>query len=232
MNSSGTSSANTSKIYMDKDNAKIQTKILKTIVSDFIGKSRMPMLIIDSEAIVKTGGNFSARTAGIVGFSIFGKDHTFALNDQLEIDIEVLKNTLMKHYLLDFHTYCSKLDGESSEMMCELLSSRSDRDTINLTLNSFNTPLNDVLVRSRLYPTIGHLYPAGTELISKSMDEQKLLDSLKSYNEYYHILEKMNSGDEFNVDDEFYKMEGTYSFHCLCVVYLCGVQVFFFCFPI
>ena len=100
-----------------------------------------------------------------------------------EIDIEVLKNTLMKHYLLDFHTYCSKLDGESSEMMCELLSSRSDRDTINLTLNSFNTPLNDVLVRSRLYPTIGHLYPAGTDLISKSMDEQKLLDSLKSYNE-------------------------------------------------
>ena len=97
MNSSGTSSANTSKIYIDKENAKIQTKILKTIVSDFIGKSRMPMLIIDSEATVKTGGNFSARTAGIVGFSIFGKDHTFALNDQLEIDIKVLKKFFQKY---------------------------------------------------------------------------------------------------------------------------------------
>ena len=97
MNSSGTSGANTSKIYIDKENAKIQTKILKTIVSDFIGKSRMPMLIIDSESTVKTRGNFSARTAGIVGFSIFGKDHTFALNDQLELNVKVLKNFFQKY---------------------------------------------------------------------------------------------------------------------------------------
>ena len=82
MNSSGTSGAATSKIYMDKENAKTQTKILKAIVSDFIGKNRMPMLIIDSESIVKIRGNFSARTAGVVGFSIFGKDHTFALNGE------------------------------------------------------------------------------------------------------------------------------------------------------
>ena len=97
MNSSGTSGINTSKIYLDKENAKLQTKILKTIVSDFIGKSRMPMLIVDSESTVKTIGNFSARTAGIVGFSIFGKDHTFALDDQLELNIEVLQNFFQKY---------------------------------------------------------------------------------------------------------------------------------------
>ncbi len=97
MNSSGTSGINTSKIFMDKENAKIQTKTLKTIVSDFIGKSRMPMLIIDSESTVKKRSNFSARTAGIVGFSIFGKDHTFALNDQLEIKTKVLENFFHKY---------------------------------------------------------------------------------------------------------------------------------------
>ena len=97
MNSSGTSSVNTSKIYIDKENAKIQTKILKTIVSDFIGKSRMPMLIIDSKTTVEARSNFSARTAGIVGFSIFGKDHTFALDDQLELDIQVLKKFFSKY---------------------------------------------------------------------------------------------------------------------------------------
>ncbi len=97
MNSSGTSGANTSKIYLDKENAKIQTKILKIIVSDFIGESRMPMLIIDSESTLKTRGNFSARTAGIVGFSIFGKDQTFALNDQLKLNVKVVKKFFQKY---------------------------------------------------------------------------------------------------------------------------------------
>lgn len=97
MNSSGTSGGETSKIYMDKENAKIQTKILKTIVSDFIGKKRMPMLIIDSESTVKKRNQFSARTAGIVGFSIFGKDITFALDDQQQLDVKKLKYFVQKH---------------------------------------------------------------------------------------------------------------------------------------
>ena len=97
MNSSGTSGTNASKIYLDKKNAKTQTKILKTIVADFIGKTRMPMLIVDSELSVKTKSKFSARTAGILGFSIFGKDHTFALNDKLELNVGVLKNFFQKY---------------------------------------------------------------------------------------------------------------------------------------
>ena len=44
------------------------------IVQDFIGEKRLPMLIIDSKNILKDRKLFSARGAGILGFSTFGKD--------------------------------------------------------------------------------------------------------------------------------------------------------------
>ena len=98
MNSSGTSDSETSKIYIDKESAKIQTKILKNIVSDFIGENRMPMLVIDSESTLKKRSQFSARAAGIVGFSIFGKNITYALDNQQQLDIPVLKKFIKKYH--------------------------------------------------------------------------------------------------------------------------------------
>ena len=70
MNSSGTSGSNTSKIYIDKENAKFKPRSLKQSFQILLAK-RLPMLIIDSELELKK--SFSARAAGIVGFSIFGK---------------------------------------------------------------------------------------------------------------------------------------------------------------
>ena len=98
MKSSGTSGSETSKIYMDKENAKTQTKILKTIVSDFIGGNRMPMLVIDSESTLEKRSQFSARAAGIVGFSIFGKNITYALDNQQKLDLEILKTFFKKYH--------------------------------------------------------------------------------------------------------------------------------------
>lgn len=49
MNSSGTSEQELSKIYLDKENAFLQTKVLTKIVSTVLGKKRLPMLIIDSK---------------------------------------------------------------------------------------------------------------------------------------------------------------------------------------
>ena len=97
MHSSGTSGQDVSKIYLDKENASLQTKVLTKIVSTVLGNKRLPMLIIDSKSTVKDRNLFTARGAGIIGFSIFGKDITYALNDNMELDIEQVKDFLIRH---------------------------------------------------------------------------------------------------------------------------------------
>jgi V-type H+-transporting ATPase subunit d len=130
-----------------------------------------------------------------------------------EVQIEILKNSLMKLYLEDFYTFCEKMGGDTGDIMCGLLRARADRNAINITLNSFGTPLNDPTMRETdrksLYPSIGELYPAGTELLSKVDEDAKLVQALSSYPFYRVIFDKFlnASPDEFSIDDEFYKGE-------------------------
>lgn len=130
-----------------------------------------------------------------------------------EVQIEILKNSLMKLYLEDFYNFCERLGGETADVMCGLLRARADRAAINITLNSFGTPLNDATMRDterkKLYPSIGDLYPAGTELLSKADDDVKLGQAVSSYPHFHSIFEKFlnSSPEEFSIDDEFYKRE-------------------------
>lgn len=97
MTSSGTTGQAVSKIFLDKETAARQQKTLVKIVSAFIGASRLPMLIIDSSSVIKNRLMFSARGAGILGFSIFGADRTYALNDNMEIDFDAIEAFLVRH---------------------------------------------------------------------------------------------------------------------------------------
>ena len=97
MTSSGTTGQAVSKIYLDKEAAAKQQKTLVKIVSDFTGATRLPMLIIDSPSVIRNRAMFSARGAGILGFSIFGADRTYALNDDMEIDFEAIEGFLGRH---------------------------------------------------------------------------------------------------------------------------------------
>lgn len=130
-----------------------------------------------------------------------------------DVQIEILKNTLMKYYLEDFYAFCMDLGGETAEIMGGLLKERADRNSINITLNSFGTPLNDPSMREthrkNLYPSIGDLYPEGTDLLVKADDDQKLVAALTYYPVYRTIFERFtNAGhDDFSIDDEFYKYE-------------------------
>jgi len=92
MTSSGTSGQTVSRIFLDRPGAAMQTKVLMRIMSDFIGKQRKPLIILDTEAVVKNRQMFSARGAGILGFSIFGSKKIYALNDRMEVDIGALKD--------------------------------------------------------------------------------------------------------------------------------------------
>lgn len=97
LTSSGTTGQAVSKIYLDKEAASRQQKTLVKIVSSFTGASRLPMLIIDSPSVIKNRAMFSARGAGILGFSIFGADRTYALNDEMEIDFSAIEAFLERH---------------------------------------------------------------------------------------------------------------------------------------
>jgi len=97
MTSSGTTGQSVSKIFLDKDTSTNQTRVLTKLVSSFIGKKRLPMLVIDSRAVIKDRNLFSARGAGILGFSMFGSDVAYALDEQMQVDIPLIQTFLEKH---------------------------------------------------------------------------------------------------------------------------------------
>lgn len=97
MTSSGTTGQAVSKIFLDKSTAVNQKKTLAKIVSAFIGATRLPMVILDSAAVLKDRSMFSARGAGILGFSMFGNDKMYALNAEMQLDFEGLAAFLENH---------------------------------------------------------------------------------------------------------------------------------------
>jgi hypothetical protein len=97
LTSSGTTGQSVSRIYLDKETARLQSLALSKIISHVVGPQRLPMLIIDSKEVFANKLSFSARGAGILGLSPFGKDHTYVLNENFEPDEDVLKGFLEKY---------------------------------------------------------------------------------------------------------------------------------------
>ena len=96
--SSGTTSNNSSKIFLDKDTALLQSKTLISIMSNFIGKKRLPLILVDSPATIKDRFNFSARGAGLLGMSQFANDTFYLLNDDMSgVKLDSLFSFLEKH---------------------------------------------------------------------------------------------------------------------------------------
>ena len=83
MTSSGTTGQQVSRIFLDRNTSALQTKCLTKIVSEWLGTKRVPMLILDSSAVIKNRAMFSARGAGILGFSMFGTKRQYALNEEI-----------------------------------------------------------------------------------------------------------------------------------------------------
>ncbi|CAK4072883.1 unnamed protein product [Aphanomyces euteiches] len=130
-----------------------------------------------------------------------------------EVQMEIIKNSMLKLWLEDFHTFCQELGGETAIMMGVILRARADRIAINITLNSFGTPLNEpsmrISDRKLLYPSIGELYPAGTEALSDVGDEASLGLVLEPHAIYRKIWEIHQSEgvDNKSIDDAFYERD-------------------------
>lgn len=89
--SSGTTGQRPSVITLDRQTALRQQQALVGIVSDFIGPQRLPCLMLDSRTVLSGRSRFSARAAGVRGFSIFGKRVCWALDENMELDLETVR---------------------------------------------------------------------------------------------------------------------------------------------
>jgi phenylacetate-coenzyme A ligase PaaK-like adenylate-forming protein len=95
--SSGTTGQTVSKIFLDRNNAANQTKVLAKITSSFIGKKRLPLLVIDTSAVTKDASLFSARGAGILGFSMLGSDVSYALDVDMQLNMDEIQRFHRKY---------------------------------------------------------------------------------------------------------------------------------------
>ncbi len=97
MQSSGTTGQTPSSVVLDAQTAMLQQRVLLSIGTDFLGRQRLPMLIIDSRQTLKNRQAFSARAAGIMGFSIFASARCYALDEEMHLDLEGIRAFLEKY---------------------------------------------------------------------------------------------------------------------------------------
>ena len=86
--SSGTTGQRVSRIFLDGATSACQQQALCQIMSDFLGERRLPFLVLDSRQVLRNRAMFSARGAGILGFSIFGTRPCYALDEHMELDLD------------------------------------------------------------------------------------------------------------------------------------------------
>lgn len=108
-----------------------------------------------------------------------------------ELNIEIVRNTLYKNYLEDFHnfvnTHPDMAGNPTADVMTEILEFEADRRAINITLNSFGTELSKQ-DRKKLYPNFGRLYPEGTLMLSRAEDFEGVrlaVDGVQDYKSFF-----------------------------------------------
>jgi len=116
-----------------------------------------------------------------------------------ELNIEIIRNTLYKNYLEDFHNWVNndrELGGTpTAEIMTEVLEFEADRRSINITLNSFGTELSKQ-DRRKLYPSFGKLYPEGVLMLSRADDPEGVRIAVDGVHDYRSFFDQTGMGGQ------------------------------------
>ena len=140
-----------------------------------------------------------------------------------ELNIEIVRNTLYKNYLEDFHhfitTHPDFRGSPTQDVMAEILQFEADRRSINITLNSFGTDLSKS-ERANLYPQIGKLYPEGNYMLGKADDVEGValaVSAVADYKAFFDAVGLSQGGglggmgggpaDGKSLEDLFYQKE-------------------------
>lgn len=97
MTSSGTTGQAVSQIVLDRATANLQARALTAIMSRVLGRRRGPMIIVDTPSVIKDRLRFSARSAGVLGMLPFGRRYFYALDDDMQLDVDGLRGFLAEH---------------------------------------------------------------------------------------------------------------------------------------
>lgn len=97
MMSSGTGGQRQSRIYLDKETAIVQQKVLLRLLGDFVGSKRLPMLVVDSPLIIRDRSLFTTRGATIMGLDFMAKKMVFTLDNEMKLDVDTLTEFLITY---------------------------------------------------------------------------------------------------------------------------------------
>jgi phenylacetate-coenzyme A ligase PaaK-like adenylate-forming protein len=175
--SSGTSNQSLSKIYLDKQNASNQVKVLGKIMEKVLGKKRLPMLIIDQDPSLLNKIIFNARVAAIYGFSIFGKNYCYLLDRNNKINYKLLNQFLKKYGKDNFFIF-----GFTS-LVYENLIKKLSVKKLNLKFN------NGILIHGGGWKKLENL-KISSHLFKKKLREKI---NLKKIHNYYGLVEQTGS---------------------------------------
>jgi len=97
MTSSGTTGQRASRIFADRETAMLQQKVMLRILGDFWGKGRLPMLVVDTPAVLKDRTRFTARGAAVMGLQFAAREMVFVLNGDMTLNVEKLRAFVEKY---------------------------------------------------------------------------------------------------------------------------------------
>ncbi|KAH9812847.1 V0 complex, c/d subunit of ATPase [Melampsora americana] len=132
-------------------------------------------------------------------------------HDLDELNIEIIRNTLYRAYLEDFHRFCSKLGDPTASVMDAILGFEADRRTINITINSFGTHLTKEQ-RFKLFPRLGKLYPEGNFMLARADEVEAvkaITDNVPEYRNFFEAGSNSNGPDDLvqALEDHFFQKE-------------------------
>lgn len=105
LTSSGTTGQAVSRIALDRQGSALQQRALANSLMHVLGKHRLPMLVIDTDAVFKDPKMMSARGAGVLGIMRYGRNHVFALDQQLQPDWPAVRTFLERLNGLPFFMF-------------------------------------------------------------------------------------------------------------------------------
>jgi Acyl-protein synthetase, LuxE len=94
LTSSGTTGQQPSRIFLDGETASVQSAVLVKVAQHFLGRERLPMVIVDHPGVVRDRSSYSARGAGILGMAQFGHRPFYALREDMTLNEEGLADYL------------------------------------------------------------------------------------------------------------------------------------------
>ncbi|MGI5152116.1 acyl-protein synthetase [Plantactinospora sp. CA-294935] len=96
LTSSGTT-GEVSRVYLDRAAAAAQQRALAAAMRTVVGRARLPMLLVESRAVLRGPGALPARAAGVLGMMGFGRDHAFVLDEREAPDPAAVAAFLHRH---------------------------------------------------------------------------------------------------------------------------------------